>query len=153
MSKAPDNRSKYGFINVYARDTNLAYAIYREYDSNVLYINFKAGSVWRGWTVLNADNSKNLNWQKFKVTNDDGIIFDDSLSIDFNNADQLNKLGNGTRYITKATGLPSDVSSTSGWLTKWSRSDLAVKLIKFQPYNSLETYQKDFIKHGLIGKR
>ena len=45
------------------------------------------------------------------------LNFDDSLSIDFNNADQLNKLGNGTRYITKATGLPSDVSSTSGWLT------------------------------------
>ena len=40
------------------------------------------------------------------------------------------------------------------WLAnKMSRSDLAVKLIKFQPYNSLETYQKDFIKHGLIGKR
>lgn len=147
LSKAPDNRSKYGFINVYARDTNLAYAIYREYDSNVLYINFKAGSVWRGWTVLNADNSKNLNWQKFKVTNDDGTqFFDDSLTIDFTNTDQLNKLGNGTRYISKAIGLPSDVSSTSGWLTKWSRSDLAVKLIKFQPYNSLETYQKRFYK-------
>lgn len=85
------------------------------------------------------------NWQKTKLTNDDGSTFyDENLVIDFNDNEQLSALPNGTRYVVKAINIPSGASSVSGWVSKWSRSDSAVMLVKFQPYNSIQVFQKRF---------
>ena len=40
-------------------------------------------------------------------------------TINLNNEDEIKKIPPGIRYITKTTGLPTDVSSTNGWLLNW----------------------------------
>ena len=37
--------------------------LFIEYNSNVLYINMKYLSTWQGWSLVNPDYSKTLNWQ------------------------------------------------------------------------------------------
>ncbi|END1833709.1 hypothetical protein ABLM60_004494, partial [Shigella flexneri] len=80
-------------------------------------------------------------------TNDDGTNFYDSkIVIDFNNSDQLIALPIGTRYVVNSTNIPNSATSTSGWLTKFNRSDSQSMLIQYQPYNSNTIYQKRFYK-------
>ncbi|PHK50801.1 BppU family phage baseplate upper protein [Staphylococcus edaphicus] len=83
------------------------------------------------------------NWQKHKVTNDDGTnLYDSTLKIDFNNSDQLSNLTTGTRYIISSTGTPTNATSNNGWLTKFSRG--AVQYLEFRPYNSSQRFIKRF---------
>ena len=85
----------------------------------------------------------NLDWQKYKLTNDNGSTFYDSeLTIDFDNDEQLSNLGVGTRYIVKSLNSPDEATSNSGWLTKFDRG--TVKLLEFRPYNSSQIYIKRF---------
>lgn len=84
-------------------------------------------------------------WQKFKLTNDDGTNFyDANLQIDFNNNEQLMSLPIGTRYVVLASNNPTGTNN-NGWLTKYKRNGDAV-LIQYQPYNSTVIYQKRFYK-------
>lgn len=84
-------------------------------------------------------------WQKYKLTNDDGTnFFDANLQIDFNNNDQLMSLPIGTRYVVLTLNNPSGTNN-NGWLTKYKRNEDAV-LIQYQPYNSTVIYQKRFYK-------
>lgn len=83
------------------------------------------------------------NWQKYKLTNDDGTNFYNPVEkIDFSNNEQLYSLPIGTRYITSSINRPLDTSS-NGWLTKYNCNN-NVMLIQFQPYNSNLIYQKRF---------
>lgn len=85
------------------------------------------------------------NWQKHRLTQDDGsVITDFDSSIDFNNVEQLKSLPNGVRYVTKTSNLPSDITSNFGWVVKLSRSDIQMFSIYFQPYNSNQIIQKTF---------
>ena len=85
------------------------------------------------------------NWQKYKLTNDDGTNFyDTDLQIDFNNNEQLMSLPIGTRYVVLTLNNPSGTNN-NGWLTKYKRNGDAV-LIQYQPYNSTVIYQKRFYK-------
>ena len=85
------------------------------------------------------------NWQKFKLTNDDGTNFyDSSLQIDFDNNEQLTALPIGTRYVALTLNNPPETNN-NGWLTKLKRGDDAI-LIRYQPYNSTVIYQKRFYK-------
>lgn len=85
------------------------------------------------------------NWQKHKLTQDDGSIMSDfSSNIDFDDVEQLKSLPNGIRYVTKTSNLPSDITSNFGWVIKLSRSDLQMFSIYFQPYNSSQIVQKTF---------
>lgn len=85
------------------------------------------------------------NWQKYKLTNDDGTNFyDANLQIDFDNNEQLMSLPIGTRYVVNSINQPIG-KSPNGWLTKHSRTN-DVLLIKYQPYNSTVIYQKRFYK-------
>ncbi|MCG1271903.1 BppU family phage baseplate upper protein [Staphylococcus epidermidis] len=85
------------------------------------------------------------NWQKYKLTNDDGTNFyDANLQIDFNNNEQLMSLPIGTRYVVLALNNPSGTNN-NGWLTKYKRNGDAT-LIRYQPYNSTIIYQKRFYK-------
>lgn len=85
------------------------------------------------------------NWQKHKLTQDDGsVITEFDSSIDFNNVEKLKSLPNGIRYVTKTSNLPSDITSNFGWVTKLSRSDIQMFSIYFQPYNSNQIIQKTF---------
>lgn len=85
------------------------------------------------------------NWQKFKLTNDDGTNFyDANLQIDFNNNEQLMSLPIGTRYVVLTMNNPAGTNN-NGWLTKYKRNGDAI-LIRYQPYNSTVIYQKRFYK-------
>lgn len=85
------------------------------------------------------------NWQKHKLTQDDGSIMSDfSSNIDFDDVEKLKSLPNGVRYVTKTSNLPSDITSNFGWVIKLSRSDLQMFSIYFQPYNSNQIVQKTF---------
>ena len=91
----------------------------------------------RGWIQLNPQS------QKYRLTNDDGTNFFDANSIiNLSNEDEIKKLPSGIRYISKTTGLPTDVSSTSGWLLKLTRSDSQLSTLYFQPYNSSQLLQR-----------
>ncbi|MEB7398496.1 hypothetical protein [Staphylococcus epidermidis] len=85
-------------------------------------------------------------WQKYKLTNDDGTTIYKREGVDFNNPDDLNSLPLGTRYIINATNLPDSVVSGAGWLTKQVREDNSVAFITFKHYNSNKVYQKVFYK-------
>ena len=85
------------------------------------------------------------NWQKYKLTNDDGTNFYDAdLQIDFNNSEQLMSLPIGTRYVVLTSNNPNGTNN-NGWLTKYKRNGDAI-LIRYQPYNSTVIYQKRFYK-------
>lgn len=85
------------------------------------------------------------NWQKYKLTNDDGTNFyDANLQIDFNNNEQLMSLPIGTRYVVLTSNNPNGTNN-NGWLTKYKRNGDAI-LIQYQPYNSTVIYQKRFYK-------
>ncbi|WJD66292.1 BppU family phage baseplate upper protein [Staphylococcus epidermidis] len=84
-------------------------------------------------------------WQKYKLTNDDGTNFyDANLQIDFDNNEQLMSLPIGTRYVVLTLNNPSGTNN-NGWLTKYKRNGDAI-LIQYQPYNSTVIYQKRFYK-------
>ena len=52
-----------------------------------------------------------------------GLTFEGYTTINLNNEDEIKNYLQGIRYISKTTGLPTDVSSTNGWLFKLVRSD------------------------------
>lgn len=84
-------------------------------------------------------------WQKYKLTNDDGTNFyDANLQIDFNDNEQLMSLPIGTRYVVLTSNNPNGTNN-NGWLTKYKRNGDAI-LIQYQPYNSTVIYQKRFYK-------
>lgn len=95
-------------------------------------------------TPTNLDEKiTNLNWQKYKLTTDDGLnLYDSELRIDFNNIDQITQLPIGTSYTVANVGLPTTVTSPNGWLTKYSRS--TIQHLEFRPYNSKQVFVKRF---------
>src|SRR5699024_3951149 len=61
-----------------------------------------------------------LDWQKYKVTKDDGYtLYDSNFKLDFNNVEQLANLGVGTRYLAAPINAPTEATSNNGWLTKF----------------------------------
>ncbi|WP_155261780.1 BppU family phage baseplate upper protein [Staphylococcus delphini] len=86
---------------------------------------------------LNSDLEK-LQWQKHKLTNDDGSAQTISLS---NDVDTLHNLDAGNYYFTDTPITGS--SSTAGFATV-ERRDEIVKRITFQPYNSTQIWLKRF---------
>lgn len=84
-----------------------------------------------------------LDWQKYKLTRDDGYtLYDSNFKLDFNNIEQLANLGVGTRYVAAPTNTPTTASSNNGWVTKFDRG--GVKLLEFRPYNSGQIFIKRF---------
>ncbi|WP_436860518.1 BppU family phage baseplate upper protein [Staphylococcus caeli] len=87
--------------------------------------------------------AQTTNWQKAKLTKDDGQNFyDPNLKIDWNNTQQLTDLPIGTRYIVSPLNGPSGATSNNGWLTKYSRG--AIQRIEFAPYDSNQLFVKTF---------
>lgn len=92
--------------------------------------------------ILDEELGK-LEWQKHKLTKDDGYtLYDTNLKIDFNNDEQLSNLGLGTRYVTSTLNAPNKSTSNNGWITKFDRG--SVKYLEFRPYNSSQIFIKRF---------
>ena len=80
-----------------------------------------------------------LNWQKYKLTGDDGSKIQVSLS---DSIDNLHNLDPGQYY---ATGIPITVaSSTSGFVNVELSAEKTVKHIIFRPYSSTQIWLKRF---------
>ena len=80
--------------------------------------------------ILDEELGK-LEWQKYKLTNNDGGIPFTNLS---SNIDELNKFTKtGFYYVANVPGLPSGVSS-AGFLNVYARSDGSVIKQVFYPY-------------------
>ena len=90
------------------------------------------------------DNKLNeLEWQKYKLTNDDGYtLYDSSFKLDFSDIEQLENLGVGTRYLAVPINTPTEATSSNGWVTKFDRG--SVKYLEFRPYNSNQIFIKHF---------
>lgn len=87
----------------------------------------------------NFQNTDTSNWQKYKLTNDDGAHVSTGLNSDY---DALHALEPGFHYTT-STPIDLPVSSTAGFTEVSTRSDLDnIKHIRFRPYNS----NQEFIK-------
>lgn len=85
----------------------------------------------------------NLDWQKHKLTQDNGnTLYDSNFKLDFNNVEQLANLGVGTRYLAAPINPPTGATSNNGWVTKFDRG--GVKLLEFRPYNSPQIFIKRF---------
>lgn len=83
------------------------------------------------------------NWQKYKLTRDDGYtLYDSNFKLDFNDTEQLSNLGVGTRYLAAPINAPTGATSNNGWVTKFDRG--GVKLLEFRPYNSSQVFIKRF---------
>lgn len=79
------------------------------------------------------------NWQKYKLTNEDGTRKQIALA---NNIDNLHNLDVGYYY---ATSTPiTGASSTAGLLTVELNGVKTVKFITFRPYNSSQTWIKRY---------
>jgi vacuolar-type H+-ATPase subunit H len=81
-----------------------------------------------------------LEWQKYKLTEDDGTAPYTNLSQDLNN---LHDLKPGFYYTVGTPGLPSGVS-TSGITEVIYRTGGLNKIIKYIPYNSNKLFLKRF---------
>lgn len=80
-----------------------------------------------------------LNWQKYKLTNDDGSSITLSSPIDLGDITYLDSLKPGEYYAAGPTNSPS---GSSGFLSIKQRS--SIKSIYFQPYNKDKLYLNRF---------
>ena len=86
-----------------------------------------------------TEDLTSLNWQKYKLTGDDGSKIQVSLS---DSIDNLHNLEPGQYY---ATGIPITVaSSTSGFVNVELSAEKTVKHIIFRPYSSTQIWLKRF---------
>lgn len=91
----------------------------------------------------NFQNTDTSEWQKHKLTQDDGKT--KALSdIDFSDTSQLDSLKTGFYYITTAENIPVGASSYNGFLAVYRRDTDEVKRIEFKPYDSTQTFIKRF---------
>ncbi|KEK47642.1 BppU family phage baseplate upper protein [Staphylococcus warneri] len=68
----PSNVSSSGWLTKYNRPDSQSILIqYQPYNSSVIYQK-SFYKTWSDWQVVNPDYSKTLDWQRYKLTNDDG---------------------------------------------------------------------------------
>ena len=110
-------------------------------DSTITELDDKGNQIKADIEQLNQYDTSN--WQKYKLTKDDGYtLYDSNFKLDFNNVEQLTNLGVGTRYIAGPINAPIGASSNNGWLTKLDRG--SIKYLEFRPYNSSQIFIKRF---------
>lgn len=91
------------------------------------------------------DNKLNeLQWQKYKVTNDNGTSISLPSGVDLKNVEFLNSLKPGNYYAPAPINSPS---VTSGFLTVYQRE--TIKIIYYQPYNQDKLFINRFYNEWL----
>ncbi|MBM2657551.1 hypothetical protein HV358_02280 [Staphylococcus pseudoxylosus] len=90
-------------------------------------------------------NTDTSNWQKFKLTNDDGAAKDLS-GVDWADTAQLDALDAGEYYATTGINNPIGASSYNAFITVTKRASEGIKRIEYKPYNSNQVFIKRFYK-------
>ncbi|UXU53216.1 hypothetical protein [Staphylococcus arlettae] len=91
----------------------------------------------------NFQNTDTSDWQKFKLTNDDGTAKDLS-DTDWADTAQLDALEAGEYYVTTSINFPKGASSHNAFITVTERNDGTIKHIEYRPYNSNQVFIKRF---------
>lgn len=95
--------------------------------------------------VIAADyvkSSQTTNWQKYRITKDNGDVTDLPTGLDLSNLDVLNNLKPGNYYLPAPKNGPG--GSASAFLNVQSRNNGTIKKLIYSPYNSDKTYLKRF---------
>ena len=95
--------------------------------------------------VIAADYVKSeqtTNWQKYKLTKDNGDVTDLPTGLDLSNLDVLNNLKPGNYYLPAPKNGPG--GSASAFLNVQSRNNGTIKRLTYSPDNSDKTYVKRF---------
>lgn len=93
----PEGRNKYCYLNVVNQGTNSGYATYREFNSNVIFINTKYGNVWKGWQRINQPFT-DTDWVDLQLVN--GATPGTSAG-GFKNAYRVTTIGSVTRKMIR----------------------------------------------------
>ena len=91
----------------------------------------------------NFQNVDTSNWQKFKITEDDGTTKSLS-SVDWADTAQLDALDTGEYYATRGANTPVGASSDNAFITVTKRAGEGVKRIEYKPYDSNQLFVKRF---------
>ncbi|MDW4099450.1 hypothetical protein QI260_05815 [Staphylococcus saprophyticus] len=83
------------------------------------------------------------NWQKFKITDDDGAT-KGLTGVDWADTAQLDALEAGEYYSTTGKNVPAGASSYNAFITVTKRAGEGIKRIEFKPYNSSQIFIKRF---------
>lgn len=89
----------------------------------------------------NFQNTDTSEWQKYKLSNDDGTF--PFLNVE-KDLDAYHALAPGNYYTAEAPIESVGQTSASGFTTVEARSDLSVKHITFRPYNSNQAFLKRY---------
>lgn len=89
------------------------------------------------------NNTDTSNWQKFKLTQDNGGA-KDLTSFDWADSAQLDALEAGQYYAAAADNIPIGASSYNAFVTVIKRASEGIKRIEFKPYNSNQLFIKRF---------
>lgn len=89
------------------------------------------------------NNTDTSNWQKYKLTQDDGGA-KDLTKVDWADTAQLDALEAGIYYATSTVNPPIGASSYNAFITVIKRAGEGIKRIEFKPYNSNQLFIKRF---------
>ncbi|MGO1314708.1 hypothetical protein [Staphylococcus equorum] len=89
------------------------------------------------------NNTDTSNWQKFKLTQDNGGA-KDLTSFDWADSAQLDALEAGQYYAAASDNTPIGASSYNAFVTVIKRAGEGIKRIEFKPYNSNQLFIKRF---------
>ncbi|WP_040762779.1 hypothetical protein [Staphylococcus equorum] len=89
------------------------------------------------------NNTDTSNWQKYKLTQDDGGA-KDLTKVDWADTAQLDALEAGIYYATSTVNPPIGASSYNAFVTVIKRAGEGIKRIEFKPYNSNQLFIKRF---------
>ena len=89
------------------------------------------------------NNTDTSNWQKYKLTQDDGSAKDLS-GVDWADTAQLDALEAGVYYVTSSVNYPVGASSHNAFITVIKRPGEGVRRIGYRPYDSNQLFIKRF---------
>lgn len=89
------------------------------------------------------NNTDTSNWQKYKLTQDDGSAKDLS-GVDWADTAQLDALEAGVYHVTSSVNYPVGASSHNAFITVIKRPGEGVRRIGYRPYDSNQLFIKRF---------
>ena len=94
-------------------------------------------------TYVKHDDTEN--WQKYKLTKENGDVVDLPIGLDLSDLSVLNSLKPGNFYLPTPKNGPG--GSESAFLNVQSRNDGTTKKLTYSPYNSDKVYVKRFYQN------
>lgn len=95
----PENRGKYGYVTIVNQGINAGYGIYREFNSNILFINIRYNNIWKGWQRINQSFT-DTGWIDLQLVNG-ATPSTNSITGGFNNAYRIVTHGTVTKKMIR----------------------------------------------------